>query len=429
MFYKFRNTLFAYAMVRVFTYHAAIAAVLLPPAFGCKRENPNQFVPNQLGAATETNKVQQWLKGNPKALAGLRSSNGAGQKVGTTLPSLTLQWKDAKFDATARTYYVPAAFANTKGAGGKPNIYLVATENEQGQVTGGRYVLMLPNAQKMGKGQAGFNPVALLGTEKPADLPTGKAGFSGALLYYDVQGQLTGSQVYEAGQIQPKATANLAARDEAEGDPDPNYVIQECGNLTGTSPCIEWYWQTYVNGVLAEEDYMFTTCCGGSSGGGSGNNSAECQATLESFANQGNAVSGPAEVTSGVQTATLWPKSYKWQIFDAVTWWLYSFEDAVWEKKYYPSSGQSIWEFKSIVHNKIGEAGFNIGGTRTWEDNGATFNMQRFSTLVDLKFSVKSSVACQNPLIPPVVRQYNTSIIFRTPNSVVYVNAEKQITK
>ena len=243
MFHHIKNTL--------------IATVLLPLAFGCKREKPNQLGTNTTTTTPETSKVQQWLKGNPKALTGQK----VGQKVGSTLPNFTLQWKDAKFDATARTHYVPAIFTNTKAAGSKSNTYLVATENEQGHVTGGQYVMVLPNAKKMGKGLAGFDPVALLGTENPK-------GFSGALLYYDVRGQLTGSQVYEAGQLQPKATANLAARDDAEDDPDPNYVVQECGNLTGTSPCIEWYWQTYVNGVLIAEDYMFTTCCGGSCGGG-----------------------------------------------------------------------------------------------------------------------------------------------------------------
>ncbi len=39
--------------------------------------------------------------------------------------------------------------------------------------------------------------------------------------------------------------------------------------------CIEWYWQTYENGVLVSEQYIFTTCGGqvveeGGGGGGSG---------------------------------------------------------------------------------------------------------------------------------------------------------------
>jgi hypothetical protein len=257
MFYKLKKTL--------------VAAALLPLALGCKREEMTKPpIPNQLGTQqTATNrpphKVEQWLKTQsaPQPVG--------GRKAGTALPSLTLQWAGAGFDAATNTHYVPAAITNSTKAGGTAQAYLVATENEQGQVTGGQYIMVLPNAKKMGNEAAkGVNPAALLANEKPKDLPAGQAGFSGAILQYDLKGQLTGSQVYEGGQLQPKATANLAIRDEGEGSPSPNKVQQECGAVLGINPCIDWYWQTYVNGVLAYEDYMFTTCCGGNGGGGGG---------------------------------------------------------------------------------------------------------------------------------------------------------------
>lgn len=405
MFYKLRKTL--------------VAAALLPLALGCKRENPNQLGADPVTATTKTNKVQQWLKGNPKALTGLRQTNTVGQKVGTTLPSFTLQWQAAKFDAAAHTHWVPAVFANTKQAGGQANTYLVATENEQGQITGGQYIMVLPNTKKMGKGNSSYSPIAMLAEKKPTS-------FNGALLYYDVQGQLTGSQVYDAGQLQPKATANLAARDEGQGSPSPNKVQLECGNLTGTSPCIEWYWQTYVNGVLVAEDYMFTTCCGGSGGGGSGNGNAvaECQASFNTFVAQGKAINGVPTEISGAQTTTRWPKTYKWMIYDAVTWFLISYEKAVWKKVYYPSSGQNLWEFESFVHDRVEAEGTNIGGVRSFSLIGTPEpNMQKYSTYLRIDYKVKHTPMCSllplvEDVIPPVEVSHYSECIFRIPGSV-----------
>lgn len=405
MYYQLKNTL--------------VAAVLLPLAFGCKRENLHDFNANPVAAAPATNKVQQWLKDNPGR------QRTAVQRARTTLPNFTLQWQDAQFDAAARTHWVPATATPTKQAGAKPNTYLVATENEQGQITGGQYIMVLPNTQKMGKDKTDYGLLAMLARTKPAE----KAGYSGALLYYDIQGQLTGSQVYDAGQLQPKATANLAARDAADADPDPNYVVQECGGAIGTNPCIEWFWQTYVNGVLVSEDYINTTCCGGNSGGGSGNDNAfaECQASFNTFVGQGKAVNGAPTEISGTQTATRWPKTYKWMIYDAVTWFLISYEKAVWKKVYYPSSGQNLWEFESFVHEKVEDEGTSIGGVRTYSVVGTPEpNMQKYSTYLRIDYKVKHTPICSllpgvEEVIPPVEISHYSENIFRIPGSVTVV--------
>jgi hypothetical protein len=401
MFYQLKNTL--------------VAAMLLPLAIGCKRENPNQMGTSPITVAPETHKVQQWLNGNPKTLTALRANQQAVRKAGNSLPNFTLRWPLAGFDAATRTHWVPATFANTKVAGGKPNTYLIATENAQGQITGGQYIMVLPNAKKMGKGQADFEPVALLGTEKPRD-------FSGAILYYDVQGQLTGSKVYEAGQVQLKTTANLAARDLGQGSPSPNKVIRECGEALGIPVCIDWYWQTYVNGVLVDEDYMFTTCCSGTSGGGSGvNNNGECQAQLDAMVAAGSVVSNaPIEETTVSITNTEWIKNYSWKIFSAAnTWGLLSYDKGTLEKVYYPSSNKTFWEYKAFEHTKIGEAGFTAGGSRSFADLGATINKTRYTVYEQVDFSVTNNYRLCN-----VTNVYNATNKFTAPNQVLYVNKQ-----
>jgi hypothetical protein len=394
MFYQLKKTL--------------VATALLPLAFGCKRENPNQLNTSPVTVAPETNKVQQWLKGNPKALA----SQKTARKAGTTLPKVTLQWPSAGFDAASRTHWVPADIANTKKSGNTGTTYLVATENGAGQITNGQYLMVLPNAKKKGREAArAFNPAALVGAEKPKN-------FSGALLYYDVAGQLTSSQVYEAGQLQPQATANLAARDEGQGSPSPNKVQQECGDAIGVPACIDWYWQTYVNGVLAEEDYMYTTCCGGSSGGGSGGSSpSQCQAQLDAMVAEGQVVTnGPITETTVSQTNLEWEKTYKWLVFTAGFWKLYSFDKIRWQRVYYPSTNRNMWEYKSAQHVKLDHEGTTAGGERTYSDNGATFNNTLYTVYVHLDFSVTHKACSIN-----VTNGYYGDTKIVAPNQVVYV--------
>jgi hypothetical protein len=401
MFYQLKNTL--------------VAAMLLPLAIGCKREALMDKNTNAIVNDVAVSKVQQWLKAQPLPQLGKR-------KARTALPNLTLKWQDSRFDATARTHWVPANFANTKTAGGKPNTYLVVNENGQGQITGGQYIMVLPNTKKMGAnaakvrtaGEAGINPVVLAAKH---NVPV--ANFSGAVLYYDVQGQFTDSQVYEAGQLQPKATANLAARDEAEGDPDPNTVIQVCNN--DEVICIEWFWQTYVNGELISEEYLETTCCGGTGGGNGGNSNTECQAQLDAMVAAGEVVTNsPITETTETQTNTEWTKRYSWVIFKAVSWGLLSYERAVLEKVYYPSSNQRLWEFKTFEHTSIGEFGMTAVGSYSHADLGATINKTKYSAYVQVDFSVTSK-ACT----VAVTNVYNANKRFVAPNQIAYANRQR----
>jgi hypothetical protein len=241
----------------------AAAAMLLLAAYGCKRETLTE---QNVSTATNTpiHKVQQWLKNQPSPLS------LSGRKVGTALPPNNLQWQKIKYSTSSGTYTIPAALAGEKKSNSFAQLSFVAKQNAQGGISSGQYMLVLPNHKKMGADAAvGYN-YTLLAAPRPDAPPK---GFSGAILYYSTAGLLTGSQVYDGGQLLPNATANLAARDGADGNPDPNTVILNCD---GPRFCIDWYWQTYVNGVLTSELYLETTCsctpegAGGGGGGGGG---------------------------------------------------------------------------------------------------------------------------------------------------------------
>lgn len=244
--------------------YAALVGLLLLAVGSCKREALVQPVPGNLVNSPAAQKVQQWLKSQPSV------NDMGGLQAGVALPPHILLWGSTHYDKVRGAYWVPALLkANTE----KPLSVctsLLATADKQGNITAGQYVLIVPKRTKTDDRAAQHhNPVPLL----YADADNLPHDFSGAVLYYNMAGQLTGSKVYSDGQLQPSATATLAARASGEGSPSPKYVLQNCENRM----CIDWYWQTYIDGGLAFEEYIETTCgCvadgngGGSGGGGNG---------------------------------------------------------------------------------------------------------------------------------------------------------------
>jgi hypothetical protein len=290
MFYKLKKT---YAMVRVLTYHAAIAAALLPLALGCKREALNEQ--NTSLANTPAHKVQKWLNGLPLPKA------TAGRTAGNALPKNTLQWGSATFSKNSATHFIPATLLQEGTGNPYARAGLVATEDVKGQITGGHYIVVVPDQQKMGTEAAKHYSLARLYRPQPQEPPT---GFSGAVLYYNTAGQPTASRVYNNGQAQQGATAMFTAKPQAPGS-EANKVPRNCDGPSQEG-CIDWYYQTYVDGVLVYEEYQFTTCCN-SSGGGGGvitNDEGPCGSECQGFGTMANQISGQDQSIMTVVSST-----------------------------------------------------------------------------------------------------------------------------
>jgi hypothetical protein len=294
MFYKLKKT---YAMVRVFTYHAAIAAALLPLALGCKREALNEQ--NTSLANTPAHKVQKWLNGLPLPKA------AAGRTAGNALPKNTLQWGSATFSKKSATHFIPATLLQEGTGNPYARAGLVATEDVKGQITGGHYIVVVPDQQKMGTEAAKHYNLARLYRPQPQEPPT---GFSGAVLYYNTAGQPTASRVYNNGQAQQGATAMFTAKPQAP-DSEANKVPRNCDGPSQEG-CIDWYYQTYVDGVLVYEEYQFTTCCNSSGGGGViTNDEGPCGTECQEFANMSNQISGQDRPFMTVVSSTPLPNT------------------------------------------------------------------------------------------------------------------------
>jgi hypothetical protein len=368
---------------------------------GCKKENlPSGTATNQQDLISQTAKAWFGSQGPDIKNAGL-------QILGKGEPD----WNNTAYYPNENIYITHIKLKDETVA----NKYLVEEADKNGKITNANYYIVLTKD----------NPATL---EKPIEAHLfGKdqmpENFNGALLEYDLNNNVIFSKHYENGLITneiDKLNFKQNAKNTKTGaDPDlvnPN----ECGGET-IQVCIDWYWQTWVNGELVYEEFLYTTCGCYATGGGGGGGTLTCEQQNQNFANLGNAIDGPITSMDDYNDGIIWIKSYNWGIYTAGTWGLLSYEKGTMEKKHYPN--HDIWEYQSFTHTLIAEVGIVIGGTRTFTDLGATINISPSKTRVDVRidFSVSSKISCfSNALTTP----YNSNKTFYAPNTVIIGDGE-----
>ncbi|NHA06478.1 hypothetical protein G7092_21900 [Mucilaginibacter sp. HC2] len=93
------------------------------------------------------------------------------------------------------------------------------------------------------------------------------ADFSGSVLYFTPKGEYVDGYAYKNGQLIP-ASANQ------QTDKPKVQSVQTNGKKTNVEVnCIAWYLDSYQNGVLVSEVYLYTTCTGVGEPGGGGSSS------------------------------------------------------------------------------------------------------------------------------------------------------------
>lgn len=138
--------------------------------------------------------------------------------------------------------------------------YLITQIDERGLIKTGLYVYVISN-------KTSSNKQSLNSTEEFRPESESTATY----IYYDLNNNFQSSKNYRNKQLTNKKDAitiklNLSANDNSASPSVVNPNEEGCNIIT-----IEWYWQTYINGVLVSEEYLFSTnewvCPGG--GGGS----------------------------------------------------------------------------------------------------------------------------------------------------------------
>lgn len=200
-----------------------------------------------------------------------------------------------------------------------------------------------------------------------------------------------------------------------------NLPAANCEENGGTLVEIEWWYQEYDNyGNLIFEEYVYSTyeCWGIGSGGGGGGTTPTpqqlCAIKLDNFVAQGSPVSELRSTVTTYEDAAGINVTYSWKIFSALTWGLISYEDAVISKIPLPRGGY-IKEYSSFTHRLITDIGVSIGGTRTYQDLGATINKAQTKAQVRIDFKVTHTpTGC----IPNVAMLYNANKEFSIVNNI-----------
>ncbi len=148
--------------------------------------------------------------------------------------------------------------------------------------------------------------------------------------------------------------------------PPPNAPLDEgCSYVS-----VDWYWQTYENGVLVDEEYLMTTQEIWCNGGGGGFTSPPptdmemCEAAAENILNSTTVVSELVSSTIQSETALERTKLYDWKCLKHLTgWYVMAYDKGIMKRV----STNKPWKWVSLENLGISMNGtiVNYGGTTT----------------------------------------------------------------
>lgn len=284
---------------------AIIAIVIITTLFGCKREALTNEPVVQQNSISE--KVKAWFEKQPKA-PNYRQVLFESKTI--NLPE-EIAWMRSKYNAEAKINITPI---NIKSV--DRNLpafkYLVTNTDEGGGVLGGYYYTILSNKKTLDQLENEDVPLMMINLEQ---IPK---NFTGTIIKQDLNNTIIWSKHYEQGTIVGKAD-KIEARKSKDQTSIGNYAPLEegCNYVT-----IEWYWQTWQNGVLIYEEYVgssIVVVCEGTGGGGGGGGviiPGPCSFTLAEAQQQLNAITiernyqgeCSTPIGEGVSQFSNWPK-------------------------------------------------------------------------------------------------------------------------
>lgn len=262
-------------------------------------------------------------------------------------------WHETKDFPATKTSITPVSFTSVTGTV-PVNKYLVTETDEAGRIQRGDYYIVLSEkkGQSMSPGVV-ITPELLSSKTIPGD-------FKGAIIKYDLNNNKVLSKHYEGGVLTGKDD-NLVVRKSKNQVPVENTapLPEGCSYIT-----IDWYWQTWVNGVLVSEEYLFSSqeiYCQGSGGGGGGGVTPPtdlemCQAALASIisstipANQ--LVSNEIESESPLTRTRL----YSWKCVKNIGWWVVAYDKGVQKR----IATNKPWTWLSLENLSVAKQGTTV---------------------------------------------------------------------
>jgi len=372
---------------------AGTAAILL---MGCKKTTPGEAAPGIIAGAPDLT-IQHWFN---KASAGV----GNTFHFADGMP----RWKDLKFIPSTASVIVPVELSgkyfNNENLADK---YLVIQRDRQGKITDGHYLYLL------GKGAKPALDKQVLQGNPPLS-------FTGAVVRTDFEGHVLTSKHYEGGLATGRTDKFVQKKHKNNGSEPSSLAPLDpgCSYIT-----IDWYWQTFVNGVLVSEEYLFSSqeieCLGG---GGGGNSTGEnVYAAAEAFINQGSATSilisnEMQEMPGGLRIVA----KPNWKIYHAGTWGVFSYETIIWER----AATNLAFSYASASSRGFSALGTSIGGTRDFSIVSKDYiSTHPTRVLVDVDYTITHKPnAVLGVLINPVTLGHRTNKLFFPPVQIVMGN-------
>lgn len=326
-----------------------LMAILL---LGCKRESlSNEPIAQQTGMGE---KVKAWYEARPAS-----QTPGKVKSISRSDRSFSEpDWNTTRYYPAGRLFISPVKFDPNKTAvNNNLKKFLVTTGNSDGNISSGKYIYLLTK-------KAESPSTAFVQNAEPAFLMQQKIpeSFTGALFEYDLDNKFISGKYYEQGKPTDKIT-RLSYKSGSAGS-GSNYADPNC---EGEVICVEWYWQTWVNGVLVYEEYLYTTCeCMEQGGGGGGGQTPTPQQMLDQVLLNGHPVSIKLGSTLISESSTIRVRDYHWMYYVISfnsPWGIGScnFNYLSNERGTQYFGTDNRWHWQSLVHLSNSRQGYSLG--------------------------------------------------------------------
>lgn len=321
-------------------YLSALFAVI----YSCKKNDNGNPLPGVEQSRVE--KASAWYDRHVRITTLATLNNEAQLNISQNRPA----WDNASYFAAQHTIIVPLQTAGKEPGNVKAAGYLVLKETAAGDIENGNFYYVLQPA-----GSAGVNISPALFSNSIQ-----KETFSGAIIRYSPGGYLSESRHYNNGAPEAKED-RLLQRTAKKGNGETQNLAPldpGCSYIT-----IDWYWQTYQNGVLITEVYVFSTtevvCEGG--GGGGGNQHQNIDELFERGVAAGHSTSVKISEETIDLDASHRLKKYDWKFYENNG--IGSLQYYSREYGYQEKQTNEKWIFTSLQHNSI----WKVSNTYNWD--------------------------------------------------------------
>lgn len=388
--------------------HHYLLCFLVLVFIGCKKDDVKNVTPSQQIAYGA--KAKDWLQ--------RESSTSNSQKYFLEGKSFAIpqkiHWDETSYFEDYKTSITPISIIPVVGNVTKHK-YFVTELGDDGEIKGGNYFLILRDKNAVEP----FNFEKI--TPEFFNLKKTAQDFTGAVIKYDLNNNFITSKHFEQGKLINSIDKVIIKRSKNQIPVENLVPLDEgCGYVT-----IEWFWQTWVNGVLISEEYLYSSTVvvcsggggGGNGGGGGGGPTAPTDLELcqQAVLNTLNMTSSTSQLLSNnieLETTLSRTRLYSWKcVKNVIGWYVVAYERGV-QKRIAESRP---WTWESLENISISKTGAtpSYGGTVTATKILSQSTIGIYNASQYLVVNIKSSVS-KNAITVTDERDISSSITFFT---------------